>query len=569
MASTYSGIGVSNGVAGGPVARVHGPVLPPRDGASIDVGAETDNAADALDAVGAELEALAQRAGASGAVLVRQARISRDPSLGALVAQLVSSGRAAPRAAWEGFGAYRDMRAADPMRAVPDRAELDDIRDRVVARLLGEPPPGIPDPGTPYVLVARDLSPAVTAGLDPKRVLAIVTERGGPTSHTAVLAKALGIPAVVACPGVASLRSGQQVIVDGGAGTVTADPDAADLNAVSRTGGGTAGVAGDGRTASGRASGTGRSPAAGAVAGPGRTRDGRPVLLMAAVGGSAEVADALSAGAEGVGVFRTEFAFLDRSEPPSVAEQTAAYREVFDAFAGRQVTVRTLDIGADKPAPFVRLGDQPNPALGVRGLRVARRHPDLLTDQLNAIASATRGTKAQVRVMAPMVATAGEAAWFAAQAHQAGVGTTGVMVEIPAAALRAADLLRVVDFVSVGSNDLAQYTFATDRADGELSDLLDPWQPAFLDLVATVLRAGAVAGRPVTVCGEAPSDPLLALVLVGLGASGLSMTPRALADVRMTLARHTVDDCIRFAAAAVSADGPSEARARVRDALDP
>jgi phosphotransferase system enzyme I (PtsI) len=550
---TYSGIGVSSGVAAGPVARVHGPVLPPRDGASIDVARETDLAADALDAVGGELEALAQRAGASGAVLVRQARISRDPSLGSLVAQLVRSGRAAPRAAWEGFSAYRDMRAADPMRAVPDRVELDDIRDRVVARLLGEPPPGIPDTGQPYVLVARDLSPAVTAGLDPQRVLAIVTERGGPTSHTAVLAKSLGIPAVVGCPGVASLRSGQRVMVDGSLGEVTADPDAEALGAVGRSDAAAASSAGSALS----------------DRGPGRTRDGRPVQLMAAVGSSADVADAIAAGAEGVGVFRTEFAFLDRTEPPSVAEQAAAYRGVFDAFAGRQVTVRTLDIGADKPASFVRLGEQPNPALGVRGIRVARRHPELLTDQLTAIASASRGTSAQVRVMAPMVATPAEAAWFAAQSRLAGVTTTGVMVEIPAAALRAADLLRVVDFVSVGSNDLAQYTFATDRADGELSDLLDPWQPAFLDLVATVLRAGAIAGRPVTVCGEAPSDPLLALVLVGLGAAALSMTPRSLADVRMTLARYTYDDCVNFAAAAVSADGPSEARARVRAALDP
>jgi phosphotransferase system enzyme I (PtsI) len=545
--SRYAGIGVSSGIAVGPVARVHGPVLPPRDGAPFDVDSETDRAVDALDAVGGELEALAQRAGAAGSVLVRQARISRDPSLASLVSQLVSSGRAAPRAAWEGFGSYRDMRAADPMRAVPDRVELDDIRDRVVAKLLGEPPPGIPDPGTPFILVARDLSPAVTAGLDPQRVLAIVTERGGPTSHTAVLAKALGIPAVVACPGVASLRSGQQVLVDGSAGQVTADPDAEQVGTVRD-----------------RSTATSEQPR-----GPGRTKDGSPVLLMAAVGGTTDVADAIEAGAEGVGVFRTEFAFLDRQEPPSVAEQAAAYKEVFDAFPNRQVTVRTLDIGADKPASFVRLGDQPNPALGVRGLRVARRHPDLLTDQLTAIASATRGTQAQVRVMAPMVATTAEAAWFAAQAHQAGVTTTGVMVEIPAAALRAADLLRVVDFVSIGSNDLGQYTFATDRADGELSDLLDPWQPAFLDLIATVLRAGSVAGRPVTVCGEAPSDPLLALVLVGLGAAGLSMTPRALADVRMTLARHTFDECVNFAAAAVSADGPSEARARVREALDP
>ena len=547
MPSTYAGIGVSNGIAVGPVARVHGPVLPPRDGAPIDVAAETARAGEAFESVGGELEALASRAGASGAVLVRQARIARDPSLRALAAQLVSTGRAAPRAAWEAFAAYRDMRAADPMRAVPDRAELDDIRDRVVARLMGEPTPGIPDPGAPFVLVARDLSPALTAGLDPQRVLGIVTERGGPTSHTAVLAKSLGIPAIVACPGVASLRSGQRVMVDGTTGAVTADPDSETIGEAVRV----------------------PEPSVPADLEPGRTRDGRPVQLFAAVGGASDVADAIAAGAEGVGVFRTEFAFLNRDAPPTIAEQVAAYTEVLEAFPDREVTVRTLDIGADKPASYVRLGDQPNPALGVRGLRVARRHVELLTDQLTAIATASRGSRARVRVMAPMVATTAEAAWFAAQCREHGVGTAGVMVEVPAAALRAADLLRVVDFVSVGSNDLAQYTFATDREDGELADLLDPWQPAFLDLVATVLRAGAVANRPVTVCGEAPSDPLLALVLVGLGAGALTMNPRSLADVRASLLRHSFDDCVRYAQAALSADGPSEARARVRDALDP
>ncbi|MBV9099307.1 MAG: phosphoenolpyruvate--protein phosphotransferase, partial [Frankiaceae bacterium] len=489
MTARYAGIGVSPGVAVGPVARVHGPVLPARERSAVDPVAAADEVAEALDAVGSELESMAARAGVSGAVLVRQARMVGDPALGALIRQLVRAGRTAARAAWEGFGAYRDMRASDPLRPAPDAAELDDVRDRVVARLLGEPPPGIPDPGTPYVLVARDLSPALTATLDPDRVLALVTERGGPTSHTAVLAKSLGIPAVVNAPGVAALATGQRVAVDGTAGTITADPDAETVGALHRRSGG--------RAAERRASG------------PGRTADGRAVELLVAVGGKSDVDDAREVGAEGVGVFRTEFMFLDRDEPPTVEEQVAAYREIFDAFPGRPVTARTLDIGADKPVPFVRLGDQPNPALGVRGLRVARRHPSLLTDQLTAIARAARESKADVRVMAPMVATTAEAAWFASRAHEAGLTSVGVMVEIPAAALRAGDLLRVVDFVSVGSNDLAQYAFATDRGDGELADLLDPWQPAFLDLVATVLRAGAVAGRAVTVCGEAASDPLL------------------------------------------------------------
>jgi len=538
---------VSPGVAVGPVARVHGPVLPAREPGPVDAADAAEQIAEALDAVGSELDALAARAGVSGAVLVRQARMVVDPALGALIRQLVRAGRTAARAAWEGFGAYRDMRASDPLRPAPDAAELDDVRDRVVARLLGEPPPGIPDPGMPYVLVARDLSPALTATLDPGRVLALVTERGGPTSHTAVLAKSLGIPAVVGAPGVATLATGQRVAVDGSAGTITTDPDAETVGELQRSGG--------------------PSPAR-IQTGPGRTADGRAVELLVAVGGKSDLDEAREVGAEGVGVFRTEFMFLDRDEPPTVEEQVAAYREVFDAFPGRPVTVRTLDIGVDKPVSFVRLGEQANPALGVRGLRVARRHPQLLTDQLTAIARAARETKADVRVMAPMVATTAEAAWFAARAHEAGLTNVGVMVEIPAAALRAGDLLRVVDFVSVGSNDLAQYAFATDRGDGELADLLDPWQPAFLDLVATVLRACAVAGRAVTVCGEAASDPLLALVLVGLGAAGLSMTPRLLPVVRAALARATSSQCSEAAAAALAADGPEEARHRVAALLD-
>jgi phosphotransferase system enzyme I (PtsI) len=342
------------------------------------------------------------------------------------------------------------------------------------------------------------------------------------------------------------LTTGQRVAVDGAAGVVTADPDAETVGDIARAAG---------------------APATAMPRGPGRLRDGRPVQLLAAVGGKGDVEDAVAADAEGVGVFRTEFLFLDRSTPPTVEEQVSAYREVYDAFPGRPVTTRTLDIGADKPASFVRLGDQPNPALGVRGLRVARRHPQLLNDQLAAIARAARDSKADVRVMAPMVATTGEAAWFAARARAAGLTSTGVMVEVPAAALRARDLLRVVDFVSVGSNDLAQYAFATDRADGELADLLDPWQPAFLDLVATVLRAGALAGQAVTVCGEAASDPMLAPVLVGLGAAALSMTPRLLPVVRGALARVSADECAQMAMAALDADGPEEARRRATAVL--
>lgn len=545
MSAQYAGLGVGSGRAAGPVVRATAPPPPPAGRRTGDPRPVTAEAVAALDAVADELDELARRVGAGGATLAAQARIARDPGLAGAVTQLARSGRTAARAVYEAVAAYREARAADPLRPAPPAADLDDLRDRAVARLLGHPAPGIVDPGTPYVLVARDLAPALTAGLDPRRVLALVTEQGGPTSHTAVLAKSLGIPAVVACPGAAALVDGQRVVVDGPGGTVTADPAAALVADVRRRR---------------------RAPQPAAGEGPGRLADGHPVALHAAVGGPADLA-AAAAGAEGVGVFRTEFAFLGRTEAPTVAEQVAAYRRVFDAFPGRPVTVRTLDVGADKPLEFLPLGEQLNPALGIRGVRVGRRDPQLLADQLAAIARAAQGSGAQVRVMAPMVATVEEAAFFAGQARARGLDDVGVMVEVPAAALRAADLLDVVDFVSVGTNDLAQYALAADRTCGELADLLDPWQPGLLTLVAAVAGAATAAGRPAMVCGEAAGDPLLAPVLVGLGAAGLSMTPRALPAVRAALAAVTSEQCAAAAAGALAAASGAQARAAAGAAL--
>jgi phosphotransferase system enzyme I (PtsI) len=554
MTTTYAGLGVSAGVAAGPVARVALPPPPePGDAPVGDPAAETERALEALEAVAAELEDLARRTGASGSMLVKQARIAHDPSLAGVVQQLVRAGRSAARAVYEGMSAYRDMRAADPLRPAPPAAELDDLRSRAVARLLGQPTPGVPDGHEPLVLVARDLSPAVTATLDPARVVAIVTERGGPTSHTAVVARALGIPAVVACAGAAALLDGRRIVVDGTRGVVTADPEPGEF--------------GDAVRQRSRRADAAASAPVGGPAGPGATRDGRPVALVAAVGGPGDVADALAVGAEGVGVFRTEFLFLDRAMAPGMREQSEAYRAVFDAFPDRVVTVRTLDVGADKPLSFVRLTDEDNPALGLRGLRVARREPALLDTQLDAIARAAERSKAKVRVMAPMVATHSEAAWFAARCRAHGIDDAGVMVEVPAAALRAGDLLEVVDFLSIGTNDLAQYTVAADRSQGQLADLLDPWQPALLDLIAMVLRTGQDRQSPVTVCGEAPGDPLLALVFVGLGAAGLSMTPSDLPEVRASVAAHTYDECRELAELALRAPSAEEARGRVADRL--
>jgi phosphotransferase system enzyme I (PtsI) len=292
-----------------------------------------------------------------------------------------------------------------------------------------------------------------------------------------------------------------------------------------------------------------------------------PVALLANVGDPAGVAAAVEVGAEGVGLFRTEFCFLDRAEAPSVSEQAAAYREVLGSFPGRKVVVRTLDAGADKPLPFLTEAGEPNPALGVRGLRTAVRAPQVLDDQLAAIAAAAADCAAQVWVMAPMVATAAEAAGFVERCAGHGLDMAGVMVEVPAAALCADAVLEHAAFASLGTNDLAQYALAADRLLGSLAALNDPWQPALLRLVAMTAQAGARRNRPVGVCGEAAADPALACVLVGLGVTSLSMAPRSIPLVAAALGGATSQACTAAATSALAAADPAGARAATRTVL--
>lgn len=513
------------GTAVGPVARLApAPVLPavaPPPGPD-----EHALAVAALDTVVSELaERAAELDGELRDIMDAQVMMVRDPGLAAGVLAAVDKGLPAAWAVREAFGVH--LAALSGLGGyLADRVgDLTALRDRAIAVLLGLPRPGPPAGTAPYVLVAVDLAPADTVTLDRARVLAIVTEKGGPTSHTAIVARALGIPAVVACP-IAGLAEGVRVLVDGAAGTVEPDPPEESVR---------------------RATAEVREPAA--RTGPGRTADGHPVALLANIGGGPGGG---GPEAEGVGLFRTEFLFLDRVEAPSVAEQRDAYGAVFAAHPGQPVVVRTLDAGADKPLPFATAADEPNPALGIRGYRTVRRNPGLLSAQLDAIAAAAADHAADVRVMAPMIATAAEAAAFAATARASGLATVGVMVEIPAAALRAPEILAEVDFVSVGTNDLAQYAFAADRLLGELGDLLDPRQPALLALVAEVARAAGAAGKPVGVCGEAAAEPGLAPVFAGVGITSLSMSAAAIPAVRAALLARTHAECVALAAEALA-----------------
>ena len=544
--ATLRGLGVSPGRAIAEVAQLGAAIAEPPAAAGLP-SAERDVEAGRIAPAVAEVvtalrESAARSAGEVGQILGATALLAADPDFAAgAAARVRTAGVSAARAVWDEAGAQEQVLRGLGGRMAERAIDVRSVRDRIVARLTGQEIPGIPDRTEPFVLVARDLAPAETATLGRSACVALVTEEGGPTSHTAILARALGIPAVVGAVGATGIPVGTRVLVDGEAGTVRLDPPA------------------DVKVAAAE-----QVPA---FDGAGALADGTAFPLLANVGGAADALAAAEAHAQGIGLFRTEFCFLDRTDEPTVAEQVTAYRGVLAPFAGRKVVVRTLDAGSDKPLPFATPQGEENPALGVRGLRVAREHPTLLAHQLAAIAAAGAAESAQLEVMAPMVSTVDEAREFAAACRAAGIARAGIMIETPAAALLAAELLAVVDFVSLGTNDLTQYTMAADRLSAPLGALNDRWQPAVLRLIGIVGEAGRAAGKPVGVCGEAGGDPALAPVLIGLGVTSLSMTARSLARVAARLRTVSADDCRRAAAAARGAATAADARTAVAAAL--
>lgn len=545
------GTPVVPGVVAGPVI-VPGPrVAPPLDDTVIDP-ADRDRELQAFregtKAVASRLQARAAvSSGAASEVLAANAAMATDRGWLGAAEKLIAAGTsatAATAAATEQFVAMFTKLGGLMAERVTD---LRDVRDRVLAELIGAPEPGVPEPDVPSILFAEDLAPADTAGLDPAMVIGLATSLGGPTSHTAIIARQLGIPCVVAVTGLDEVAAGSSVLLDGAEGEITVSPDAAAASeAVAQY-----------RLIAERTA---------AWTGPGATADGHRVDVLANVqdGAGARVAAETSAG--GIGLFRTELCFLDRETEPTVAEQSAIYREVLDAFPDAKVVVRTLDAGSDKPLRFAEHPHEANPALGVRGIRIAARDSGILDRQLDAIAAASEGVS-RPWVMAPMISTAAEAESFAAKVRERGL-VPGVMIEVPAAALLAERILDHVDFLSVGTNDLAQYTMAADRMSADLAELTDPWQPAVLSLLARTAVAGAAVNKPVGVCGEAAADPLLACVLVGFGITSLSAAASAVAGVGAKLATVTLDQCRRAADAVSQTADPMSARAAARSLLD-
>jgi phosphotransferase system enzyme I (PtsI) len=507
-----------------------------------DAAAEKDRVAEALAWVAADLTERGAKAGGEAKdVLDAQALMAQDPTLIDDVNGRIDGGRTGERAVHEAFAAFADLLIGMGGYMAERATDLGDVAQRIIARLRGVAAPGVPESGTPFILVAPDLAPADTALLDLEKVLALITRDGGPTSHTAILARSKSIPAIVGVTGALDLADGTVVVADAATGVVTIDPSADEVADAER------------RIAE-------RKAQAAAPITDGALADGRKVPLLANVGSPDDAPEAVALGAEGVGLFRTEFLFLDAKTAPSVESQQASYTKLLEAFPGRKVVVRALDAGADKPLSFLNDAHEENPALGLRGLRALRASEQILRDQLLALKGAQDATEADLWVMAPMVADAEETEYFVALGKELGLNTVGVMAEVPSLAVLADQVLATADFVSIGTNDLTQYTLAADRMLGSVASYQDPWHPAVLRLVKMLGDAGATAGKGVGICGEAAADPQLAVVLVGLGATTLSMTPAALADVRAELAGVTYEQAQAKAAAALAATTAAAAR---------
>ena len=538
------GVGVGRGIAVGPILRMPDPLPEPTDDRHTgDAAAEYARVQKSLSAVASELAAKGASAGGEAqAVLEAASMMAQDPMLTDDVKERIEAGKSGERAVFEAFAAFQEILVGMGGYMAERATDLGDVSQRIIANLRGVLAPGVPTSDTPFILIAADLAPADTALLDLDRVLGLLTRDGGPTSHTAILARSKSIPAIVGVTGALEIADGTVVIMDAAAGLVTIEPtEAAIVDANSRI--------------------AARAAASTIPVVDGALSDGTKIPLLANVGSPKDGLEAVELGAEGVGLFRTEFLFLDSKTAPTVADQQARYTELLSFFPGKKVVVRALDAGADKPLAFLNSAHEENPALGLRGLRALRASEQILLDQLTALKGAQDATEADLWVMAPMVADAEETRYFVKLGKALGLKTVGVMAEIPSLALMADQVLAAADFVSIGTNDLTQYTMAADRMLGSVASYQDPWHPAVLRLVKMLGDAGAAAGKGVGICGEAAADPQLAVVLVGLGATTLSMTPAALADVRAELATVNPEQARARADAALGASTAAGARA--------
>lgn len=457
---------------------------------------------------------------------------------------------------------------AGQLTAIEDeylRARAIDVRDaaqRAVLLLLGIRGPSIEELPPRAVIVADELTPSEAAALARARVQAFITATGGLTSHTAILARENGLPAVMGVGSdlLSAVAAGDTIVVDGGTGAVILAPDDATLNAW---------CARESRWLAAR------ETAKTAAQLPALTRDGRRIEVVANIGDVETARHALDFGAEGVGLLRTEFLFLDRQDMPDEEEQYRAYRAIADVMGQRPVVVRTLDIGGDKPPPYLDFRDEANPFLGWRAIRISLQQPEMFKAQLRAILRASAGHN--LKIMFPMIASVAEvrtakvllaesrAELVADRIPIADEIEVGIMVETPSAAVTADLLAPEVDFFSIGTNDLTQYTLAVDRGNARVAPLFDPMHPALLRLIKMVIDAGHAAGKWVGMCGEMAGDLDAIPLLVGLGLDEFSMNTPAIPAAKELMRRLDSREMAELAAAALQVPAPDQIHALVRE----
>jgi phosphotransferase system enzyme I (PtsI) len=557
MAETIRGVGVSPGFAIGPAY-----VLPAVGDAPAGgyperplpaAGSPEDEERAFGDAVASGVEQLAEIASrlrskgheAEAGIMEAQALMLQDPSFGEAVRQRIAFGEVATQAVQEvaaEFKARFEEIEDEYLRA--RAADVQDIADRIYRNLR---PDEEAAPDHPYVLLAHDLTPSQTAAIDKQLVLGFATDAGSPTSHTAILARALEIPAVVGLGAItARVQSGQEIALDGEAGAVLLAPDDSQRRAFSaRT---EARAARKMRLAKLREE-------------PAETRDGKRITLAANIGSPEDMTAALEAGAEGVGLFRTEFLFAGRDRVPSEEEQTDAYRSVLSTMPEHTVVIRTLDVGGDKPLPYLPGPEEANPFLGLRGIRFTLAHTELFRSQLRALLAAS--TAGKLAIMFPMVSEVGEVLQARelleqAQREVGGDAEIGIMIEVPAAALIAEQLAPYVSFFSAGTNDLVQYGLAVDRVNERVASLYRPLHPAVLRLLAHTTAGAHKLGRWAGVCGEMAGDLVAIPLLLGLGFDELSMTPSRIPEAKERIRSLEIKVCEQLAEQALRCSAAGE-----------
>jgi phosphocarrier protein FPr len=513
---------------------------------------ERERLQQALAQVRDDLGGLIQRAKAPAIreIFITHQEMLEDPALTDEVAERLRQGESAP-AAWTGVIeiAARQQESLQDALLAERAADLRDIGRRVLAQLCGHH--ATPEPEEPYILVMDEVGPSDVARLDPARVAGILTARGGATAHSAIVARALGIPAVVgAGEAVLLLEAGCPLLIDGQRGRVSIAPSADALQRALDDR--------DQREQRLRLAATRRMETA-------LTLDGHAVEVFANIGESAGVAAAVEQGAEGVGLLRTELIFMAHSQAPDEALQEAEYRKVLDGLGGRPLVVRTLDVGGDKPLPYWPIAKEENPFLGVRGIRLTLQRPDVMEGQLRALLRAA--DQRPLRIMFPMVGGVEE--WRQARDMTERLRLEipvadlqlGIMIEVPSAALLAPVLAKEVDFFSIGTNDLTQYTLAIDRGHPTLSAQADGLHPAVLQLIDITVRAAHAHGKWVGVCGELAADPAAVPLLVGLGVDELSVSARSIAEVKANVRELTLSQAQGLAQTALGLGTAAQVRA--------